>query len=212
MTSATRHADPVSRRAAELLPWYVNGTLAEQEKADVERHLRECLTCRAALRDEQRMQALTRIQDDVPLSPQHGMLDLLRRIERKSARSRTSQWGMRLGFAAAAAFCIVAGWILLSPPGSAPEPFSTLSDSEASAVAMIDIVFADSITEREIREIVREIDGQLVAGPTELGRYTVSLAADSDSAAAAAIERLSGDPRIRFVGRNYIPAPAAEEE
>ena len=212
MTSEIRCIDPVKGKAAELIPWYVNGTLPEHEKADLERHLGECLVCRAALKEEQRMQAATRMQADVPVSPQHGVLDLLRRIEREAPASRTSRRGLRLGYAAAFVVFVASGWLVLSRPDSQQVPFSTLTSAESSAATLIDIVFADSVTEEEMVEIVRSIDGELVAGPSDIGRYTVSVNADSDRAATAVIESLSDDPRVRFVSQNYIPVPSAEAE
>ena len=35
----------------ELLPWYVNGTLAGEELAEVERHLRRCQRCHAEVEE-----------------------------------------------------------------------------------------------------------------------------------------------------------------
>ena len=34
-------------RAAELIPWYLNGTLEAAERADLEKHLASCAACRA---------------------------------------------------------------------------------------------------------------------------------------------------------------------
>ena len=64
MTSTTEH-----RTVMELLPWYVNGTLPEAERRSVERHLRECLPCRAALKDERRLAAVLhgRASDNVSM-------------------------------------------------------------------------------------------------------------------------------------------------
>jgi len=39
------------RRIRELLPWWVNGTLAGEERAEVERHLRRCRRCRAEVEE-----------------------------------------------------------------------------------------------------------------------------------------------------------------
>lgn len=39
------------RQAAELLPWYLNGTLAADERTDLEDHLRGCDGCRAELHE-----------------------------------------------------------------------------------------------------------------------------------------------------------------
>lgn len=43
------------RKVRELLPWFVNGTLAREERAMVERHLRRCRRCRAEVEELQEM-------------------------------------------------------------------------------------------------------------------------------------------------------------
>jgi hypothetical protein len=48
------------REVLELLPWYVNGTLAGGERSKVERHLSECLPCNAVLKEERRLLTLVR--------------------------------------------------------------------------------------------------------------------------------------------------------
>lgn len=212
MTSTNRCTDPANGKIAELMPWYVNGTLPAHERAVLERHLGECLSCRAALKQEQRMQSLTRSQSDLPVNAQDGVVDLLQRIERQSAPPRTAQWGLRLAYAAAFALCIVAGWWVLELPDTQPR-FVTLSTPAAPDSALIDIVFADSVTESEIREILSAIGGEMIAGPSQLGRYTVRVRPDADGGTVTAIESLSEDSRIEFVGRNFIPAqPAATQE
>ena len=43
---------------AELLPWYVNGTLAPHERAEVEAELASCPLCAAELENLQRIAQL----------------------------------------------------------------------------------------------------------------------------------------------------------
>lgn len=208
-----RLVDPIHIKAAELMPWYVNGTLPESERAELDKHLGNCLSCRAALKEERRMQDLIRRQAEIPLSSEHGIADLFRRIDGRRAGLRPTATGWRLALAASVVFCIVTGSWMLGLWESQPDSFSTLTRSDESPpAALIDIVFGESVTEAEIREIIRGIDGQLVAGPSELGRYTVAVGPDSGGDAQSAIETLSDDPRIQFVGRNFITPDSAEME
>jgi hypothetical protein len=205
--------DPIHIKAVELMPWYINGTLPESEREELDKHFGDCLPCRAALKQERRMQELIRRQSEVPLSSEHGMADLVRRIDGKRAGLRSAGMGWRLAFAASLVFCIVTGTWMLGLWESQLDSFSTLTTSgESRPPTLIDIVFGESVTEAEIREIIRGIDGQLVAGPSELGRYTVSVATYSGDETKSAIESLSGDPRIQFVGRNFIAPDSAEAE
>ena len=78
-------ARPEHDRIAELLPWFVNGTLDEAERAVVERHVRECLPCRMSLQDERRMARLIQAQPLGPLSASANFGRLTQRIDREAA-------------------------------------------------------------------------------------------------------------------------------
>ena len=48
--------EPTTHQQATLLPWYVANTLDDQEKLDVETHLKSCETCQMELDEMQRTQ------------------------------------------------------------------------------------------------------------------------------------------------------------
>jgi anti-sigma factor RsiW len=206
----------VHKRALELLPWYVTGTLPEHERAEVESHLRGCLSCRAALREEQRMHVLVESQEDIPVSYEHGVADLLKKIDGAGARPPPVR---RLALAATAVTvvaAVVAGWFALIRPDasvvqSGNGTFSTLSSSDATAPNRVDVVFEDGVSAGEIGAIIRSVDGRIIGGPSKLGRYTVSVPADTEDQLSAAIETLQKDPRVRFVGQSYVASPASVE-
>lgn len=205
------------RKFAELLPWYVTGKLPEHERAEIEQHLKECLPCRAALREEQRIHGLIQTEDDIPLSAEHGMSNLMRRIDGRNAKASSWRSPPRFAYAAAVVAVAIAGtWLLTRPflpgAGETDAPFTTLTDSEISGGNRIDIVFIDSLAESEIRQILDAADARPVAGPSELGRYTVAVEAASDDELSRIIERLAADPRVRFVGPNYIPSSTTDPD
>jgi hypothetical protein len=210
------------REIAELLPWYVNGSLTGPERAAVEKHVRECLPCRAALREEQKVCGLVGAQEDMPVGVGHGVSDLLRKIDGNGARARPLWLRPQLGIAAGVFSVAVAGWLVLTgrPDGGAPAvdassaPFTTLTDGAGDAANRIDIVFADGVDDAGIRALIESVDARLIAGPSELGRYVVAVAPASDDELSALIERLSRDPRVRFAGRSYsaLPSPAPDSQ
>jgi hypothetical protein len=55
----------------------------------------------------------------------------------------------------------------------------------ATEQPVLDVVFRDDADARRIRAALRAVNGQIVAGPTELGRYRVRLGAGADARAAA---------------------------
>jgi hypothetical protein len=84
--------------------------------------------------------------------------------------------------------------------------YRTLASPPVDAAA-IDVIFAPSVTAAEMQALLDAIDGEIAAGPTNLGRYTVRLEGGDESATREAVlARLRTDPRVRFAG----PALAAE--
>lgn len=208
--------DSIHAKVTELLPWYVNGTLPEHDRDEVDGHLGECLVCRAALQEQRRMQSLIQSQDDVPLSAEHNIGGLLERIDAKSGHGRTAMSGSRLALAAGLAYVAIVGSLLLlnpyTPPASSDAEFSTLTDAPSGDLNRVDIVFSEGVESGEILVIVEEFDGQIVSGPTDLGRYTVAISDNSGMSIQDVIDLLAADPRIRFIGQNFIASPPMEDQ
>jgi hypothetical protein len=116
--------------------------------------------------------------------------------------------------AVALAGAAIAAWILLTPPSPRTSvgstSFTTLTDGGEAAANRIDIVFSETTDEAEIRQIIASVGGTLVSGPSSVGRYTVSVPAESAGDLAHIIDELSADPRIRFAGQNYIAPPSID--
>lgn len=195
------------REVLELLPWYVNGTLGESERNSINRHIRECLPCNAALKEEQRLRTLVHDQKSVPLGPEHGIRNLLRRVDRGDQRPAFTLSLPALGYGLAAAIggLIVWGYFSLNDaPASNAGQFSTLSSGTESETTRIDIVFIEQPNADELNELVGEFGGVLISGPSELGRYTIALETTSESALGEILTALQSHPGIRFAGRSFV--------
>ena len=81
--------------------------------------------------------------------------------------------------------------------------YQTLATAPAADAAQFDIVFAADTTAAEMQQLLDEIDGEIVAGPSTLGRYSVRISGAQPDAAQLAklLETLGADPRVRFAGR-----------
>jgi hypothetical protein len=79
--------------------------------------------------------------------------------------------------------------------------YQTLADAPTDG-ALVDIVFADKTTAAEMQALLDDIDGEIVAGPTRLGRYSVRIG--GEHAKREQLDKLVGalaaDPRVRFAG------------
>jgi hypothetical protein len=222
-------------RAFELLPWLANGSLAADERRRVERHVRDCLPCRAELKEQQTLAALVRSHPAVHVSAEEGFARLRHAIDGQprapSGRSAVAAFdrlraaGRRSGarwLAVAASVAVAAGgasWLAWSVSREAADEryaprYATAADPVGGERARIDVIFADGATEEQMRALLEELDATIVGGPTALGRYTLQLrprpdaapAAPSDAELDALIRRLLADGRVRFAGRTFTPA------
>lgn len=118
--------------------------------------------------------------------------------------------GARLAMVAQFALILVLGGVLLTPtgPGTSSDPVYTTAagkpgdgPAEAAGTALI-IDFQPTVTEQRISELLADVGGEIVAGPSAQGRYTIRVAAES----GADIEQVLGTLRsnsnqdaVRFV-------------
>ncbi|MEJ2085538.1 MAG: zf-HC2 domain-containing protein [Acidobacteriota bacterium] len=188
------------------LPWYVNETLQDSELQQVERHLATCVVCRSELAYQRKLSELIAESEDFPLSSERGWQEILQRIEtedsRSSHRSATnSHWlqvpsrlwrqttpGVRGALLVqAAAILLLVGFavtgIFRSRGGTSEPSYHTLS-KEVAPVAdsrfRIQLVFVPDTPEIEVRSVVASIGGDIVAGPSPLGVYTVATTLPED--------------------------------
>lgn len=195
-------------RAIELLPWLVNGTLRAAERDAVEHHVRMCIACRRELKEQQRVQTALRGQPTVHVSARSGLALLDSRLD--SLRPGAGTWAQRYRnfrpFAVAAGIGVaLLGFLLwLTPlPRIGAESYTTLAASPRVEGTSLDVVFAEQTTAAEMHALLAQVDGEIVAGPTDVGRYTVRIAGESLTADALTqiAETLARDPRVRFAGR-----------
>jgi hypothetical protein len=194
-----------------MLPWLVNGTLASSELDAVQSHVRNCVTCRIALREQQRLRAAIQEQPTVPLSDERGFEQLTRQLERSAVPNLFSRRLLgsppaRLA-AAAVLLAAVVGVAWLGGTGvDRGAEFRTLGRESAIDDLRIDLVFATWVSESDMRELLSDLDATIVGGPSDIGRYTVRIGGNARTEAdiSALLERLSNDRRIRFAGRTMI--------
>lgn len=209
------------RDIEELLPWYVNDTLAPDEKLTVERHLEKCPACRAEL--EQCRALAARIhepcEDTWRLSADHFdrlMADIDRLMPPPAQAKNAAVWWQRIleGLQATPApirwtlafqSLAVAGLLLaLLPATPLNDPgYETLSANDAipaTGEPRLRVAFAEPMTVGELRTLLRDISGQIVAGPTALGIYTIAVTGNERPAEAQdrAVAMLRAHEQVRL--------------
>ena len=213
------------QRIWELLPWYANGTLAESEKEKVEAHLADCPRCQEEEEICRRTAMAVKSVGEVAPSPHPVQLQrMLARIEENETeeRSRAGWWRrglplralveatpgpLRVSLVAQAAVILLLVGLLVwqqlrTPSAAPPAEYVTLSDPAPAAVPSLGlrVMFSPQATEREIRDLLHGIRGQIVAGPSPMGVYTVEVPADGDPLKVI-LARLRSEPQVAFAER-----------
>ena len=206
--SLTTDAPPLDPHEAAtlLLPWYVNGTLSPAETRQVERHLEGCPACRAELEQYRVLGEQVRAQPELTWQPPSGHFErLMADIDRldtpaipvgakPSPWQRLMDWlretprPMRWTLAAeslALAMLVLVVWL---PGRPAVEPgFETLSSVTTSTRPTgprLRVEFDPMLRIADLQSLLQVLNGQIVAGPSALGIYTVALDAEERPKAA----------------------------
>jgi anti-sigma factor RsiW len=157
----------------DLLPWYANGTLAGEERANVEAHLESCERCRQELALMYALRNSVKQLGAADAPAELGRRRLIREV--KSDRGIPHGW-WRPALAAAAVVIVVQTLVLgtlLWPREAAITP---LGGTAVSGTALLQVRFVPTATEAEIRAALAEVNGTIVDGPGALGVYSVRLA------------------------------------
>jgi hypothetical protein len=211
------------QKAWEILPWYVNGTLAGHEQEFVARHILKCQSCADEVARCQTIASAVRSDKEAAWTPSADHLArLMERVDRASTsaapdhwRIRVREWSekIRLHFqetpslfrwalaAQTAAIVLLTAAIMWQ---ASVAPYRTLSDAGSAPEpgrVHLQVIFADDITEREIRTLLSSLGATIVAGPTPMAVYLVALAGDDREGPARTQETLTvlrAHPKVRF--------------
>jgi anti-sigma factor RsiW len=192
-------ARALHRRAWEAIPWRVNGRIDEAERAVLEAHLRECRDCRDELALQERVRDELARQPEPAADADAGLARLWQRIDAQDAmRPAAGPARAWVGWLAAAVIVegvALAALIGANVGGDAAE-YRTFSTPPPAAGPAIRAVFAADLPLGELQALLERANLQIVAGPTDLGVYT--LAPRPDGHRDAALDLLRGDTRVRF--------------
>jgi hypothetical protein len=148
----------------------------------------------------------------------------MERIDRGSASAAPERWRIRVrewiekirlafqetpslfrwALAAETAAIVLLAAAVIFQGSVAPSFYRTLSNADSGPElgrVRLQVVFADDITEREIRTVLSSIGATIVAGPTPMAVYTVALVADDREAPERIRETLAllrAHPKVRL--------------
>lgn len=194
------------RQVRELIPWYVNASLAEQEMDQVSAHLAGCVDCSRAVDLElalarrmrqdpaqldrlvaQQEQSLSRLQSRLPprtQSPQPRRRPALH-------RPRSILWP---AFATALIVAVALGFFA---GRQTAQPTYTLMTAGAPADGpVVQVIFRPQTSEQSIRHLLADSHAQLAGSPSAKGVYRIVLPERTDARAYA--QRLAQHPDVRW--------------
>jgi hypothetical protein len=214
-----------------LLPWIANESAAARDVARVEAHLRECQECRQELEFQRQLRNAIRAEDAVVLAPQTSLQKLMQRIDTvddiaddsepapagaEAMPRRKPALGARwLPIAAAVQGIVITGllaamWMQSSDTlNDARYTVLLAHDKPVAHGQVIRVVFAGDVALDDMNRVLRSIDAQIIAGPSEAGVYTLGLAAGAQDEPGVnrALAQLRADSHVRFA--ELIPTSEA---
>jgi anti-sigma factor RsiW len=198
---------PEHQRVWEMLTWYVNGSATPDATRMVEAHLAECPACRAEHEIQRKLFAQMQRDPAPGLDASAGLARLMANIDRMPQRepadARPMGRAMKLALAGLAAIVLIesgtlavisAQWM----DGRADAPYQTLSTPEpAVRHAAIRMVPAPSMSAGDLQRMLRQLDLEIVGGPSEAGVYSLAPTVPR-SDKAAQLAQLRATPGVLF--------------
>ncbi len=215
----------------ELLPWFVNATLSQRERQEVQEHLAS--GCNECAREVESLTAMRKgivaLRDKAPEPSPFLLNRALAQIEdyergraqtearkadgfRERVRAFREAWWpkmpvfARVALAAQLAAVLVLGTLAVYQYNHPQIVYRTASGQGgvSSAGVKISVIFNESASEQEIRHTLSDINGQIVAGPSAQALYTIqtNIAPDQPEELERLLQKLRQNQRvIRFAER-----------
>jgi len=211
----------------DLLPWYVNGTLDDNEQRLVKAHLLHCRRCHTELSRCQntvsavhwdREQSWQQKPDQ--LNRLFGQIDQLESADSSTDRSSSNRFTLHfshlytwlegnlslprwsLAVPAALAMALTAALVFQSAPPES-EFYGTLTSAGEALDAeqqRLQVIFSPDSTSSEITRLLQslDVDARIIDGPTAQGRFTVAIKADQSVELSQLASNLQSHPEVLF--------------
>jgi hypothetical protein len=207
------HAD--HEHCWELIPWVVNGRASDVEERAVLTHAETCMECRDELQRHRAIQSHMRGNDDVIPAPNASLQKLLAHIDEQPAsepvgsRQGSRPWLIAALWLQLVAIAALAGALFTSAGQPAYTTLSTPTPAASDQRAAVRVVFAPEASLSSINKLLRQVESNIIAGPSEAGVYTLSAPPGKD--VQSIILRLRAHPEVLFAEPSELAAAGSRE-
>lgn len=211
MTDSDNRAYVTHDSASMLLPWYINGSLDDEQRKMVDSHIAVCLTCRSELNTQRHIAEVVRSRDAASVGADIGFAQLRRRIqpEHRTLFSRVRDWSCsKLATPAwvwASGVAVAASVFMALPllhdtggPVTIPGEFRTLSADDGHLdfhANSLRLVFTSGLDDATRQDILQQINAVAITAPSSRGVLTVQV---PDGELAPALAQLRDRKEVRL--------------
>ena len=180
--------DQTDTQWQDLLPWYVNGTLGEAERQQLEAAMANNPELKQEMLWLQQFQTSLH-QQDIPAPPGELGWMRLRKEIRKEKTNNWRRWGMGAATAATILFSVQLGMMM-----NKPQPDIQVLSSSATGVNLehhwqLQIAFTPEATAADIQQLLSDIDARIIDGPSAIGLYRIAVPESSRFADQQALQQ-----------------------
>jgi hypothetical protein len=221
MTTQPKNKNEQHDYVWELLPWYVNDGLSPQELDEVDAHLLDCPSCQSEVVRCKNEYASVKSNERDTWAPSAAhfakVIENVDAFEKRAAQSNppagwlakwlpwlsTTPGPARFTLGLQGALVLALASTLFYRVLIPTEGYRTLSNPGAQtqgARIQFRVVFADDITEKQLRELLLSIDSQVIEGPSPLGVYSIALSEknSNSNSAVQALAKLRANAKVRL--------------
>lgn len=170
----------------ELIPWVVNGRASDANERDVLAHARTCSECHDELQRQRMLYNQMRCSDEIIAAPNASWQKFLAQLDQQPPAEVAMPALIKRPWLVAAlwlqlvAIAALAGALFRSAVLPEPEYATLTSAQSTDRRAAVRVVFAPSAQLENINRILRDVECDIIAGPSEAGVYTLGTNADMD--------------------------------
>lgn len=222
MTDSDNRAYATHDSTALLLPWFINGSLDDEQRKMVDSHLAVCITCRSEINTQRLVAEVIQSRNAASVGADIAFAQLYRRIqpERRTLFSRVRDWSRSMlpapALVWASGVAVVASVFMALPIlhesggiATVPAEFRTLSadgghfDFHANSLRLI---FSEGLDDEIRQDILRIVNPVAVTAPSSRGVLTVQVA---NGELASALALLRDRKEVRLAEPVYSAAETA---